>query len=401
MKKLLLLAFLLAARAYAQTPGEWYDIQDYWTDVSGGDALPPGTVSSVGIDASGVPSMNVGNSPITTAGNITLSWASLTANTLLLAPDNAAGTPTWRAMKPRDLAGSPSAGNCLTASSATVLAWSSCTGTTIANDTIWAAKGDIVAATANDAAAVTSVGVNNTYLMADSTASNGVSWNTPFLNLQLLHWEEEFCGPFRGAEQKNGSGATGSTTAGTVAHPCVRTISVGTATGVDAYQAVGAGVATPAVLFPTGGVLIGDFIYNISSIGDGTDVVKYVVGFCDKTATGTECSNGFYLYYDRAVSTTDWEFTFAHGGARTRVSCGAVGVGAYHHAQFVTNSAGTTATVTIDGVACSGGSPASNFPVSTDGFTAMFKADKTAGATTTFTLDMDYMGFVYNLTTTR
>jgi hypothetical protein len=48
--------------------------------------------------------------------------------------------------------------------------------TTIANDTIWAAKGDIVAATANDAASVLTVGANDTILMADSAVANGLKW---------------------------------------------------------------------------------------------------------------------------------------------------------------------------------------------------------------------------------
>jgi hypothetical protein len=49
-------------------------------------------------------------------------------------------------------------------------------GTTIANDTIWAAKGDIVGATGNDAASVLTVGANDTILMADSAAANGLKW---------------------------------------------------------------------------------------------------------------------------------------------------------------------------------------------------------------------------------
>jgi hypothetical protein len=46
----------------------------------------------------------------------------------------------------------------------------------LATDTLWAAKGDIVTATANDTAAVVSVGTNNYNLVADSTVAAGVSW---------------------------------------------------------------------------------------------------------------------------------------------------------------------------------------------------------------------------------
>lgn len=49
-------------------------------------------------------------------------------------------------------------------------------GGAIATDTFWAAKGDIAAATANDAASVVPVGANNRILVADSTAGTGVAW---------------------------------------------------------------------------------------------------------------------------------------------------------------------------------------------------------------------------------
>lgn len=46
----------------------------------------------------------------------------------------------------------------------------------INHDTTWAAKGDLIAATANDTAAVLTVGANTTILMADSTQTTGTKW---------------------------------------------------------------------------------------------------------------------------------------------------------------------------------------------------------------------------------
>jgi uncharacterized protein YkvS len=46
----------------------------------------------------------------------------------------------------------------------------------INHDTTWAAKGDLIAATGNDAAAVVTVGANDTILMADSAAGSGIKW---------------------------------------------------------------------------------------------------------------------------------------------------------------------------------------------------------------------------------
>jgi hypothetical protein len=47
---------------------------------------------------------------------------------------------------------------------------------TIINDTFWAAKGDLAGGTANDTAAVLSVGADDTILMADAAAATGMKW---------------------------------------------------------------------------------------------------------------------------------------------------------------------------------------------------------------------------------
>lgn len=49
-------------------------------------------------------------------------------------------------------------------------------GGDITTDPAWAAKGDLIAATGNDAAAVVTVGSDGTFLKADSGAASGVSW---------------------------------------------------------------------------------------------------------------------------------------------------------------------------------------------------------------------------------
>lgn len=45
-----------------------------------------------------------------------------------------------------------------------------------AHDTVWAAKGDLLAGTANDTAAIVTAGANDTILMADSAQTAGVKW---------------------------------------------------------------------------------------------------------------------------------------------------------------------------------------------------------------------------------
>jgi hypothetical protein len=56
-------------------------------------------------------------------------------------------------------------------------------GGSITTDTAWAAKGDLIAATGNDAAAVLTVGANGSVPTADSAASTGVSYKIPSFNL--------------------------------------------------------------------------------------------------------------------------------------------------------------------------------------------------------------------------
>lgn len=70
-------------------------------------------------------------------------------------------------------------GQVLTADSgeATGVKWATpATATTIANDTVWSAKGDIAIATANDTATVLAVGTNGQVLTADSGEATGVKW---------------------------------------------------------------------------------------------------------------------------------------------------------------------------------------------------------------------------------
>jgi hypothetical protein len=50
--------------------------------------------------------------------------------------------------------------------------------TTIATDTLWAAKGDLVVGTANDTAAVLTAGTNAYQLIADSSTASGLKWVT-------------------------------------------------------------------------------------------------------------------------------------------------------------------------------------------------------------------------------
>lgn len=59
---------------------------------------------------------------------------------------------------------------------ATGIKWAAAAGGSITTDTAWAAKGDLIAATGNDAASVVTVGSDGQTLVASSVASTGVAW---------------------------------------------------------------------------------------------------------------------------------------------------------------------------------------------------------------------------------
>ena len=62
---------------------------------------------------------------------------------------------------------------------------------TVANDTIWDAKGDLAVGTAADTAARLAVGANTTILMADSAQATGVKWQaTPAVRYIDLYWDD-------------------------------------------------------------------------------------------------------------------------------------------------------------------------------------------------------------------
>ncbi|HEU0226731.1 MAG TPA: hypothetical protein VFQ86_03265, partial [Arachidicoccus soli] len=76
-----------------------------WTDISG-VPLNPGTVTSVALSAP-MSVFNIGGSPVTTTGTLSLTYKSQTVNTIFAAPSGASGTPLFRALVPNDIPNLP------------------------------------------------------------------------------------------------------------------------------------------------------------------------------------------------------------------------------------------------------------------------------------------------------
>lgn len=246
-------------------------------------------------------------------------------------------------------------------------------------------RGSVIVANSTPKWAATTVGTTGTYVGTLDGVDTGFVDPVLDMNTAILA-DDDFCGAQRGLSTASGSGVIGNTSSGGTGTPCVRTLTTGAAVGMDT-ELYNTQSGTPRAIDVGTGAITIKSRFKLNSVGDGTDVIKWVFGLCDATTTNTECSNGVYLLYDRANSTTNWFICTANGGTRTRTDTTiAVNVAAQTTYVISINAAGNAVTCTIGGVSCAahGGG---NFP--TQGSAIMLKNDKTAGATTVFTMDMD------------
>lgn len=189
------------------------------TIVGGGSGT--GTVTSVAISVTPTGIFDVSGSPITTAGTITISMDNQSANTVLSGPTSGgAATPAFRALVAGDIPSLPAsiitsgqlalarggtgadlsgtgAGflkQATTGANVTVATLASgdipdISATYIPNALV-AAKGDIIAASANDTPVIRSVGSNNQVLIADSAQTSGLNWTTTPVSSLFQHYAD-------------------------------------------------------------------------------------------------------------------------------------------------------------------------------------------------------------------
>ena len=143
-------------------------------------------------------------------------------------------------------------GYVLTADSAeaTGMKWAAAAGGSILTDTGWAAKGDIVAATANDTASILTVGSDGKILTADSTASTGLKWGTAGAQVQktMPVYFDDFlqqsgtAGTLGWGTQSNSGTISLGTSAANTNHPGYITLSTGSSASSQPLLLLGSGI---------------------------------------------------------------------------------------------------------------------------------------------------------------
>jgi len=192
----------------------------------------------------------------------------------------------------------------------------------------------------------------------------------------------------------------GTNTAGSAlgnGHPGTITQSVATL-AVDGAAVVCAGASgTAGVIFFGGGVVTWEAIHNIPTLSDGVDRIDLRVGMHDGAGVA-QPTDGVYLEYSLALNASQNYFLCAaSGGVRTKTDTGIIAVaGSTRKAIITVNAAGTSVTVTIDGVA-GAAAVVANIPtaVGNNTFAANLQLVKALGAAAR-TVIHDY----YNLTQT-
>lgn len=262
------------------------------------------------------------------------------------------------------------------------------------------ARGSVIVGNSTPKWAAVTVGAAGTYLVSDGT-------DTTFRDpLQLAEvsttwpvvlYEDELCGADHGAFNTAGTAPTRGSVVSAAGHPCYRVTTGGTATGVAAWEGFNTNASTVSGIETVAGTsyVTLEGSDRFSSVGDGTDVIKYYLGGCSTGGSG-DCVNGLYLRFDRTASTTNWYLCASDNSSRTCTDTTiavATGGSTWTNWRIVQNLANNTLSCTINGSACAAG-PTTNHPGAGHPWSPMAKMDKTAGSTTAFVMDVDYIRVV-------
>lgn len=152
-----------------------------------------------------------------------------------------------------------------------------------------------------------------------------------------------------------------------------------------ANSAGGGGHATsPSMLFGAGGYTC-EMSVRLEDLSDGTDTYTTYLGFVDFGGGGTVAApvDGAYVSYTHSANSGKFQFSTINNSSASDTDTGVtVAADTWYTIRIDVNSAGTSATCTINGTASSGGAIATNIPTAAGRETGIgWGILKSAGAT--------------------
>ena len=262
-------------------------------------------------------------------------------------------------------------------------------GGDVATDTIWDAKGDLAVATGADAAIVVAVGVTGQVPTADPTATAGVSWNWPYLDIRKWYFIRE---DWTGSATAGETAWLVQTNSGTVAFDQTSTYNDADHYGIVTMSTGASASAAPVLhhqldnLVFNGG-MEAEFVWKSpTALSDATNTYNIRVGFTD-TAMGTTPNKGVYVKYIHSANSGN--FMCCANDASVGEQCGngstAFAASTWYTTKIVFNDAYTLASCYV---ATPGNSYVANGTVGPTGLPnatthrqgPIFNIDKDAGA---------------------
>lgn len=243
------------------------------------------------------------------------------------------------------------------------------------------------------------------YLKVSGSATN-TGWkenitDQSFDPAYTVYWYSDFTSLTNNPEdtfvsfQNSGTGSAVQSVASTGNHTGI--VSCGTGTTTTGRSCL---VSALDAAEPANGILTYETLIRIPNVSDGTETYTTRFGFID-AVTG-ESTDGAFFRYTHSVNSGKFEIVTRKAGAETAADSGTtVAANTWYKLKVVINAAANSVAFTINGTATSNSPIATNVPNTSSnlfGFGNMIL--KSAGSTSR-SIQVDYMRFIHNLTTSR
>lgn len=224
-----------------------------------------------------------------------------------------------------------------------------------------------------------------------------------FFEDDLFYFSSSVNAPYPWAFQTNGTAANAQTSPSTAAHPGIRTLNTGTDTTGEAMMVHGSSSeSTDGNIILGGGYHEVFFVLNLSTLSTAGEEYALYFGL----TSGLEAflthpgSYGCFFQYKRGTS-TNWQGLTKNAGSSTTASSGsnvAVATG-WNNFKITINAAATSVSFYVNGTLI--GTSAANIPTAAAHPISLGVAIQKSAGTTARTVDIDYVSWFNQLTTSR